>query len=231
MYAVFSDGDLQFSSLSREGSLRAQVTEAIRAALISGRMRPGTLYSAPVLAEMLGVSATPVREAMLDLAKEGLVQVARNKGFLVTAVSERQLDEMAATRLLLEVPTMGAVAESYGPAMDDELTRLRDVARDLESAAENDELIAYMRLDTEFHARFLALHGNSEIVSIVRQLRGRSRLYGLEALARSGRLVQTTREHMRMIDLAVARDRAGLEELTRTHLTHTRTTWADAGST
>jgi DNA-binding GntR family transcriptional regulator len=175
---------------------------------------------------MLGVSATPVREAMADLAKEGLVEVVRNKGFRVTAVSERELDDMIATRILLEIPTMGAVAEQYDPSMDAEFTRLRQIARDLEAAAENDELIAYMQLDTEFHASFLALHGNREIVEIVRQLRGRSRLFGLEALARSGRLVDSTREHMQMIDLAVAKDRPALEALTRTHLNHTRTIWA-----
>ncbi|GAB3983613.1 GntR family transcriptional regulator [Actinoallomurus acanthiterrae] len=226
MHAVFSTGDLQFSSVSRESSLRQQVTEAIRAALIAGRMRPGVVYSAPVLAEMLGVSATPVREAMLDLAREGLGEVERNKGFRVTEVSDQELDELAEARILLEVPTMGAVAERYDESMNAVFGTLRQLARDLETAAEADELITYMRLDTEFHTTFLALHGNTEVVKVVRQLRGRSRLYGLEALARSGRLFQSTREHMQMIDLATAKDRPGLEALTRTHIEHTRTIWA-----
>jgi DNA-binding GntR family transcriptional regulator len=64
-------------------SLREQVSHALRAALIAGELRPGVVYSAPVLAAGFGVSATPVREAMLDLAKEGLVEVVRNKGFRV----------------------------------------------------------------------------------------------------------------------------------------------------
>ncbi|MFF4607591.1 GntR family transcriptional regulator, partial [Streptomyces sp. NPDC001339] len=60
--------------------LRDQVSHALRAALISGELRPGVVYSAPTLAGDFGISATPVREAMLDLAREGLVEPVRNKG-------------------------------------------------------------------------------------------------------------------------------------------------------
>lgn len=226
MAPVFTAGDLEFAALSRSSSLRDQVTDALRAALVAGRMRPGIVYSAPVLAEMLGVSPTPVREAMQELAKEGLVEVARNRGFQVTAVTDRELDELAAVRQLIEVPVMGAVAAARDQSMDGEFARLRQVAGDLEAAAEAEDLVSYMRLDTEFHASFLALHGNTELVTLVRGLRSRSRLYGLEASARAGTLVTTTREHRRMIDLATARDRAGLEALARQHIGQTRTIWA-----
>ncbi|MFK0297143.1 GntR family transcriptional regulator [Streptomyces sp. NPDC090442] len=230
MFTDFSGGDLQLASVSRADGLREQVTDALRAALIAGRMRPGTLYSAPVLAEMLGVSPTPVREAMQDLAKEGMVEVVRNRGFRVTAVSERELDELVAVRLLTEVPTMGEVAEAYNASMDGEFARLRQIARDLETAAESNDLVSYMQLDTEFHTSFLALHGNTMLATLVRNMRSRSRLYGLEALARTGRLIASTREHMQMIDLAATKNRKALEALTRVHIGHTRSIWASGGA-
>ncbi|MFG2586482.1 GntR family transcriptional regulator [Streptomyces malaysiensis] len=74
-------------------SYRERVADALRAALIAGELRAGEVYSAPTLAARFGVSSTPVREAMLDLVKEGLVDTVPNKGFRVTAVSDRQLDE------------------------------------------------------------------------------------------------------------------------------------------
>jgi DNA-binding GntR family transcriptional regulator len=222
-------GDLTLGSISRELSLREQVLSTLRAAIISGRMRPGVLYPAPALAEMLGVSATPVREAMLDLVRENLVEVSRNKGFRVTTVSDQELDDMAEVRLLLEVPAMGSVAARS--ASDDDVRRaleeLRTIAYDLERAATADDLVSYMTLDTEFHTRFLALHGNAELVRTVRALRSRSRLYGLEKMARAGTLLQSTREHGDMIDLALSGDRPGLESLTRRHIGHVRTDWAD----
>ena len=226
MQSAFPDRELALVSVSREHSLREQVLAALRAALISGRMRPGVLYPAPALAEMLGVSATPVREAMFDLVREGLVEVARNKGFRVTAVSERALDELAETRLLLEVPIMGDIAEKADEATKASLEQLRRLAAELESAAAGEDLVTYMQADTEFHAQFLALHGNQEIVKAVRNLRSRSRLYGLERSAHAGTLMQSTREHSEMIDLAIAGDRAGLEALVRQHIGHIRTDWA-----
>ena len=226
--SVFTGEELSFASISREQSLRHQVSDALRAALVAGRMRPGVLYPAPALAEMLGVSATPVREAMLDLVREGLVEVERNKGFRVTAVSDRDLDELAETRLLLEVPVMGLVAAHVDAQTRDRLEELRQTVQLLEQAAAADDLVAYLQLDTEFHSQFLALHGNREVVKTVRNLRGRSRLYGLERLLRAGTLAQATQEHTRMIDLALAGDRAGLEDLVRTHIGHIRTDWAAA---
>jgi DNA-binding GntR family transcriptional regulator len=223
---AFTDRELTLGSISREHSLREQVLASLRAAVIAGRMRPGVLYPAPALAEMLGVSATPVREAMLDLVREGLVEVARNKGFRVTEVSERELDDLAETRLLLEVPTMGAVAERSDEATKEGLEQLRHLANELENSAASDDLVTYMQADTEFHSRFLALHGNREIVATVRNLRGRSRLYGLERLSRAGTLMQPTREHAEMIELALVGDRPALEDLVRRHIGHVRTDWA-----
>ncbi|GGX55096.1 hypothetical protein GCM10010341_90060 [Streptomyces noursei] len=96
--------------------LRDQVAHALRAALISGELRPGEVYSAPVLAEDFGISATPVREAMLDLTREGLVEPVRNKGFRVTEVNERDLDQYSEIRTLIEVPMVGRITRDAARA-------------------------------------------------------------------------------------------------------------------
>ena len=86
-----------------------------------------------------------------------------------------------------------------------------------------------MEADTEFHTRFLALYGNGELVEIVRRLRSRSRLYGLQALADRGLLAETTAEHLHMIQAALDRNRESLERLTRAHIGHVRGIWAKNG--
>ena len=88
-----TETEIRVVPLPEQRSLREQVTSALRAAVISGEMRPGVVYSAPSLAARFRVSATPVREALLDLVKEGLVVSVRNKGFRVTEVTDRQLDD------------------------------------------------------------------------------------------------------------------------------------------
>src|SRR6266498_4641721 len=97
---------VELPGLAERVSLREQVANALRAAMISGQLEPGVVYSAPTLAAQFGVSPTPVREAMLDLAKEGLVEVVRNKGFRITELSDRDLDEITDLRALIEIPTV-----------------------------------------------------------------------------------------------------------------------------
>lgn len=208
-------------------SLRAQVAAALRAAIMTGEMRPGVVYSAPVLAQRYAVSATPIREAMLDLVTEGLVEALRNKGFRVTELSEQDLDEMTAVRALLEPPTVAQVARSVGGAVPrSAVEALRPQARAIVDAVADDGLVAYVEADRRFHRGLLVLAGNRALVDLVDSLRSRSRLYGLQALARSGRLRASALEHAELLDLVLTGDAAGAEALMHQHLGHVRGLWA-----
>src|SRR5664279_1567866 len=99
--------------VERVASLRGRIGESLSAAIISGELAPGTLVSVPILAAQFEVSATPVREAMLDLEQRGFVTSVRNKGFRVTDVSEQDLREVIELRQLLEVPAMRALAANF----------------------------------------------------------------------------------------------------------------------
>src|SRR6476646_1993756 len=125
-------------------NLRQQVRRALEAAIVAGELKPGELYSAPALGERFGVSATPVREAMLELSKDGFVVAERNRGFRVLEVSERDLDEISKIRL----------------------------------------------------------------TDLVDRLRRQTRLFGLDQLVESGRLVESAQEHLDLIDAMRARDEA-----------------------
>ncbi|WP_367319635.1 GntR family transcriptional regulator [Streptomyces sp. HUAS ZL42] len=207
----------------KKSSYRERVADALRAALVAGELRPGEVYSAPMLATRFGVSATPVREAMLDLAKEGLVDTVPNKGFRVTAVSERQLDEYTHIRALIEIPT---VVELTRTADAVSLEALRPAAREIVQAAVAGDLIAYVEADTRFHLGLLALGGNAHLVEVVGDLRKRSRLYGLTALVESGRLLASAEEHLELLDALIARDDSKVREVMVRHIGHVRGLWA-----
>jgi DNA-binding GntR family transcriptional regulator len=175
------------------------------------------------LAARFGVSATPVREAMLDLAKEGLVDAVRNKGFRVTVVSDRALDELTEIRELLEVPTVTRLA---GRLSATDIDALRSLVARIEQTAEAGDLIRYVEADREFHLRLLGLSGNEQLVTIVGELRARARLFGLHRLARQGDLATSAREHAALLDALEAGDAEVLEKLMRQHLGHVRGIWA-----
>ncbi|KUJ66733.1 GntR family transcriptional regulator [Streptomyces albus subsp. albus] len=200
--------------------LRDQVADILRAAISSGELLPGTVHSAPVLAAGLGVSATPVRDAMLTLAREGMVEPVRNKGFRITEVSDRDLDEYLQLRELIEVPTIGRVTRL---ASVEDLESMRPVAQEIVAAAGRHDLTGYLDADRRFHLQLLGLAGNTRLVEVVGDLRKRSRLLGLADQDRSGRLMASAQEHLELLDLMIAGDAAGAERLMRRHLGDVRT--------
>ncbi|GAA2631728.1 GntR family transcriptional regulator [Actinomadura fulvescens] len=205
-------------------NIREKVAEALRAALVAGEMRPGVIYSAPALAERFGISATPVREAMLDLAKEGLITAVRYKGFRVAELSERDLDEINELRGLIEVPTVAKIAATV-PA--ERVVALRPVADAIVRAAEDGDVLAYIEADQAFHLELLALAGNAHLLGVVRDLRYRARLYGVSRLAEQGVLADSAREHLALLDAVAAGRADDAASLMRHHLDHVRGIWAD----
>jgi DNA-binding GntR family transcriptional regulator len=205
-------------------SLRDEAIQTLHAAIISGILAPGVVYSAPNLAGQLSMSATPVRQAMLDLVKEGLVETVRNKGFRVVELSDAELDELTELRVLIEVPSLRRIATRG--ITKDEYHELRSLAEQIEQTAEQGDMIAHNKADLAFHTRLLTLLGNTALVDMVRSLRMRSRLYGQAQLANIGALQPSAHEHIELLDLVNAQDGRSAAKLMRQHIGHVRGAWA-----
>ncbi|MFF9351153.1 GntR family transcriptional regulator [Streptomyces sp. NPDC014734] len=212
------------NAISAQEHLRDRVANALRAALIAGDLRPGMIYSAPTLAAQFGVSATPVREAMLDLAREGLVEAVRNKGFRITELTEQDLDDFTELRAMIEVPTVGRITRM---GRTEELKALRPLAEAIVAAAAEHDILGYLEADRRFHLELLALAGNRRLVEEVGNLRKRSRLFGLNRLSESGQLTASAEEHVQLLDLMIAGDVRGAEQRMLTHMSHVRSLWAE----
>lgn len=181
----------------------------------------GVTYSSAALAERFGTSATPVREAMLDLIKEGMVVAMPNKGFRVVLPDQRELAEMKEMLLLLEVPTAGRIAGSVGR---DQVAQLRTQANRVAAAARAADVADYIEGDREFHHDLLALAGNARLVEVVDQLRTRTWLYARQGLlGEAGGLVQSAAEHLELVKAIGARDRREAQRLMKQHLGHSHT--------
>ncbi|WP_228001927.1 GntR family transcriptional regulator [Nocardia australiensis] len=204
-------------------TLRDHVSDALRAAIISGELEPGELYSAPWLSERFGVSATPVREAMLDLVKQGLVTSVPNKGFRVTETSEHDLDSIARIRMLLEPPSVRAIIDSI-PASD--IPGLREQADKIVDAAKHGDLVEYIDADQRFHLMLLDYCHNPRLSRIVSDLRAQTRLFGLAALVERGELENSAQEHHTIVDLIERRAGEEVERFLRRHIGHVRGIWA-----
>ncbi|NDL57565.1 FCD domain-containing protein [Phytoactinopolyspora sp. XMNu-373] len=207
------------ATLAKRTSLREQVADSLRAAVIAGEMKPGQVYSAPALATRFGVSATPVREAMLDLTKQGLIAVVPNKGFQVTMLSDAELDEITDIRLLLEPPAAARAAENV---QAEDVAALAGVATKILDAAAAGDLATYTEGDRQFHGRLLEMSGNNRLVDMVRELHDRCRLAEPMGLLERGLLRTAAGEHLTMCELLAAGDGAALAALMRVHIEHVR---------
>jgi DNA-binding GntR family transcriptional regulator len=210
-------------------SLRAQVADAVRAALVAGSMTSGEVYSAPQLAERFGVSVTPVREALLELVRDGLLVAVRNRGFRVADPTDLELDATSEVRLLLE-PAAAARAAGQPPDRRAAAEQsLRAAARAVAAAAEAADVVAHVRADRDFHASLLELAGNAVLTETVLRLRDRSRLYGRDGDIAQDVLRQAAVEHERLVDLVLSGDAGGACDLMAGHVAHVRAEWSPGG--
>lgn len=207
--------------MKRQSSLRERCLVAIRTSIITGELAPGTLWSVPTLAERLGVSATPVREAMLDLASDGLVEPVRNRGFRVVELDDTALDEIHAIRLMLEPPTVASVTGNRGLLTDTVVRRLHRLCDELEHHALAGDLAGIIETDVEFHSALLQLSGNRQLVELVRRLRNQTRRYGY-LQADMSVLLAAARDHRRIVEAVVGDDPERTRHVMEEHLAANR---------
>ncbi len=207
-------------------NLREQALSAIREALITGRILPGVVYSAAALAAELGVSNSPVREAMLALVDDGLMEVVPNRGYRPVALSSSDLTEIAQLRMLLEVPAAGMVAEIDLAERQGELEALVDL---IEETAVSGDVSGNLAADRQFHLALVDICGNRRLTQQVARLRDQTRLYNIHHLARTGALVVSAGEHRPLLTAVVAHDRHRAEKLMGAHLAHITSDWSSDG--
>lgn len=199
-------------------SLTDQVMAAVRDAVRSGALVPGELYSTYQVADLLGVSRSPVREALVRLADIGMVQLERNRGFRVVLPEPRQIAEIFHLRLLLEVPAARRAAQRPAPelmaALSRELDRMRAAAR------AHDERL-FMRHDQRLHDLILDVSGNERLTGLIDGLRDITRLLGASTVDRSRSLADIAAEHDPIVAAIIAGDADAAAKAQHRHITHT----------
>jgi DNA-binding GntR family transcriptional regulator len=212
------------AELLERSNLRDQALSVLRERLVSGDLVPGEIYSASALAVELGVSTSPVREAMLTLVNQGLMEIVRNRGFRVTALSERERLEISQLRMLLEIPVMVSLAGD--PRLAEQKKELSQRAREIVEAAREGDIPRYLEADRRFHLDLISLTGNQKLTDYVDHLRDRTRLFNLAALSAEGRLIDSAEEHEAILDALVSGDRKATKRLMRHHLQHIEGDWS-----
>ncbi len=195
-------------------SLADAVAAAVRDAVASRELVAEETYSVYQLADWLGVSRTPVREAMLRLAEVGLVEIVRNRGFRVLLPQPHDIEEIVEIRLALEPAAARCAARSGCEGLADLLDAMR-------TAAERDDQPAFWAADRAVHHAIVLASGNARAAAIVERLRATTALLGPPTTATGRTLVEIHAEHEPIVRAVLDRDPDAAEIAMRAHLEHT----------
>ncbi len=208
-------GHLQPIKLDTYKPLRELVCESIRQAIINGVFRPGERLMEIQLADEMGVSRTPVREAIRKLELEGFVVMIPRRGTYVADISIKDLAEIFEIRTCLDVLAAGLAAERI---TDEELVTLNEYLNAIGQHAASMDMNKIVELDTAFHDVLYTASRNERLRTIINNLREQMTGIRGRSMSYPGRLVETMDEHRLLVDSIAARDVERAQHAARTHI-------------
>lgn len=200
-------------------SLGDRVFDAVRDAIMRKELVPGTLYSVAAISEQLGVSRTPVREALLQLATNGVVRFEPNRGVRILQVTVQDIEEIYKLRLLLEVPCAFQAATDLDA--DGRQKLMTAFAEMTECVRTNDES-RFQQNDLIFHNIILSSGGNDRIVEAVNVSRAQMHAKGLSTTP-TRTLSAILERHRGIYDAIIAKDPVAAARAAQEHLLSTLT--------
>jgi phosphonate utilization transcriptional regulator len=184
-------------ALVQTNSLSMLVQRELERRILAGDLQAGAKLNEAAIADMLGVSRGPVREAFRSLEESGLVRLEKNRGVFVRQISLEEADEIYELRAALDEFAGRRVAQRAAAA---DIRELRVLVERMDKAAARDELDAYYLANLEFHDRLVELAGNAKLLATYRRLVNELHLYRRATLAQQGALPISTREHHDIVE-------------------------------
>jgi len=206
------------ASASASASASERAYAALRDRVVSGALPGGTMLSEGEVADGLGMSRTPVREAFLRLQAEGWMQLFPKRGALVRPIEPDELAEVVEARHLVESAAVRTVTADDG-ATTSLVDSLRGLVAAQRAAAESADLDAFALLDVTFHQTIADAGGNSILTAFYSSLRDRQhRITARTVRAGQDRVETILAQHTALVDLVGAGDAAGFEAALAAHL-------------
>lgn len=199
--------------------LRQIAYERLRDAIINAGLSPGEPLSETRISKALGISRTPVREALQQLAKEGLVQVIPGRAVTVASLSMQEVLDTVHVRELLEPEVARLAAEAMSA---DALKTLQELTQEMVRAAKAGDRPAWSKADIQWHEILCTTCPNRLLGELVLQARNRMHHKGSDEHVTDQYLIDGTMEHKEVVDAIVAGDGETAEKLMREHIRQVR---------
>jgi DNA-binding GntR family transcriptional regulator len=205
--------------------LREVVFETLREAIINGLLKPGERMMEIKLAEQLGVSRTPVREAIRKLELEGFVVMMPRKGAYVAGISLKDIVDVFEVRAALEALAAGLAAERI---TDEELETLERMLVRIGECIDNNDLQELIEFDTAFHEALYQASRNEKLVQIINNLREQIQRFRSTSLAYPGRMKEALEEHKKIVEAISERKAEQAQQLAQQHIENAENSMLEA---
>jgi DNA-binding GntR family transcriptional regulator len=210
--------DSQPDDLKNDATRLRRVTayERLKDAIQNAALEPGQPLTETHLSELLGISRTPVREALQQLAQEGLVQVIPGRAITVAEHSVQDVLDVVHLRRLLE-PELVRLATDV--ASHSEIERLKRSVAEMQAAIEADDHVAWSRADSVFHEVLGDACPNELLCEVVLQMRNRvHQIANIDSQTNPARLAECTVEHAEIVEAMATRDSTAAAHAMRNHM-------------
>jgi DNA-binding GntR family transcriptional regulator len=209
----------ELHSIEQPAQLAKLAYEAIRDSILSGQLVPGDVVNEMALAKQLGISRTPVREALLELASQGLVEILPRKGVRIKYFTEQDVNEVCEIRELIELAVVEGLARK---GTNRSLSDLESALEQQKKALDNGDILEFLRADRVFHIALTNLTDNRRLPKILANLRDLIQVMGKEALTREGRFEEVLEEHLNVVQCIKQGKIGKAKEGMRLHLRKSR---------
>jgi DNA-binding GntR family transcriptional regulator len=190
------------------------VADSLRRSILNGDLEGGTRLSLADIASSFDVSTTPVREAMRELAFDGLVRIDSYRGGVVTAVTKGEVEEIVRIRQVLEPMAAREAVDRMTPQILDEARAI------LSEMAASDSWDVWVQGNRAFHRKIYEASSSQRLVSLIKNLQDTQVVFVSATLRKSPLLKETaTRDHNEIVEALVAKDAERLVDVTVRHLT------------
>lgn len=203
------------SKLPAVKTLRERAFEELRSAILEGKIPPGTRLVERTLAEDMGISRTPVHDALTGLVKELLVKKLPNKGFVVSRIEKKEIIQLYSLRLHLEIL---ALQWALSNLTSDLLRKLKNNVSRMEQCALKEDIKCIVRANFEFHQMILAAADSQILTSFIEQVQANARLFRIRSVSSPNRIQMVIEEHRKLISALEKKDEEGAVNCIKSHL-------------
>lgn len=203
------------SITKKQKYLRDHIFEELQQAIYSGKLKSGERVTEKKVAEELGVSRTPVREALYRLASSGLIKMIPHRGFLISRWSSKEIEDVIELRIALEVFAIKLAIERIQQKEIDELKALIVKMRE---AVLNKEHIKASYLNTLFHDKIVLASKNMELSEVIEPIKNKIHHFRIISISSNNRLKESFDEHRKILDAIINKDSKLAQELISQHI-------------